>query len=180
MTTEQTTPMAWFVKIAGQPGELHRVFVYLPESGGYLIRNYGFGHLNFAPNKHTQPDAKWEPVQIPALQADIFIDLCRKHISDQEMAYVQQAIRDQHRHELQLMALTYPYVVVPGRYSIPRVWRNENGKWRIYDRKNDKWGKTLRKVDPYRVVGAMDEAGFECWRQTKCEFSKVTVGLTSL
>ena len=90
-----------------------------------------------------------------------------------QRAAVAQASADRERAQAALRAKVesgkYPYFVRFGRYGIPRVWRIEKTKRgllrsRIYDRKNDRWGKTLIAIGS--IVGVMDEAGFAAWKQS--------------
>lgn len=178
------TTQAYYVKIPGAvPDELHRIFVHLPEGGSFLIRRV-FGSVDVKENKAVEPRPEWQPVPMEAHHAQPYIDLCREHVSRQEMRACVRTIQSDRYEDAAKAALTYPYVVAVGRYDIPRVWRMETTKrgqtrWRIYDRKNDKWGKTLRG-EPARILAVMDDSAFECWRQTKCTYQQVAIPLGQL
>lgn len=186
----KTTSRAWLVKVGGGGEEQNnRTFVSRPASdykvrggsmdgqsatGGYLVRSFA-GMFVVHENRHTAPVEAWEPVPISWEQALPIFRAVAKHV----IARKKEATA---RHEALMRAqasamyrMDFPYVVIPGRYDIPRVWgRREDGKWWLYDRKNNKWGKRgVSRVPLNRIVGCMDEAAFQCWRETKCRWQDV-------
>jgi hypothetical protein len=153
---------AWLVKISNSDDA---IFIY-NGGQGYLVRRK-FGDLRVKENRHTAPHPGWESIPLdlsnPAVIAALAaIDREKSRAMDAQIAEGIMLTQQEY-------AKTYPYFVKYGRYNIPRVWRIEQDKGgrklgRIYDRKNDKWGKTLRPLRT--ILAVMDETQYQIWRDT--------------